>query len=115
MTRKKKDKKFQTAKDILLSNEFLDRRTKAQKYVTTEFQDYGYRLAVNLRDLEHKALYIKMAKKENRVLLERALSFTLDYHHAKNKGKIFMWKFYELKNEFGDKKKQRGNETISMF
>jgi len=33
-------------------------------YISQEFQDYGYRLALDLDDLEHKSLYIKMAKNE---------------------------------------------------
>lgn len=73
-----------------------------QKYITKEFQDYGYRLAAKLNDLEHKSLYIKLAKEENRGLLDRALSFAIDYPEARNKGKIFMWKLKELRNEFKD-------------
>ncbi|MFH1547079.1 MAG: hypothetical protein ABIC57_01180 [bacterium] len=68
------------------------------KYVTTEFQDYGYRLAIRLNDLPHKALYIKLAKNEPRALIENALSFAADYPKAKNKAKIFMWKLKELKD-----------------
>ncbi len=67
-------------------------------YITREFQDYGYRLAVELDDLAHKGLYIKMAKKENRGLLERARSFVSDAN-AKNKGALFMWKLKQLKKE----------------
>ena len=69
------------------------------KYVTTEYQDYGYRLALKLNDLDHKALYIKLAKEEPRALLEQALSFASDYPNARNKAKLFMWKLKELKDE----------------
>lgn len=69
------------------------------KYVTTEYQDYGYRLALKLNDLDHKALYIKLAKEEPRALLEQALSFAVDYPNARNKAKLFMWKLKELKDE----------------
>lgn len=65
-------------------------------YITQEFQDYGYRLAVALDDMAHKSLYIKMAKQENRGLLERALAFVAD-SQAKSKAKLFMWKLKELK------------------
>lgn len=68
------------------------------KYISQEFQDYGYRLAVKLGDLKHKSLYIKLAKNEKRPLLEQALSFAIDYPKAKNKAKIFMWKLKEIKN-----------------
>ena len=68
-------------------------------YITQEFQDFGYRLAVALDDIAHKSLYIKMAKRESRALLERALSFVHDAHNAKSKARLFMWKLRELKNE----------------
>lgn len=69
------------------------------KYITKEYQDYGYRLAVKLDDLKHKALYIKLAKETERSMLEQAFSFAVDYPKAKNKGKIFMWKLKKLKEE----------------
>jgi hypothetical protein len=69
------------------------------KYVTQEFQDFGYRLAVELDDLKHKSLYIKLAKTESRGLLEKALSFVTDATTAKSKGKLFMWKLQQLRQE----------------
>ena len=68
-------------------------------YITQEFQDYGYRLAVTLNDLKHKSLYIKMAKTVDRGILERALSFVLDADSAKSKPRLFMWKVKQLKEE----------------
>lgn len=68
-------------------------------YITQEFQDFGYRLAVELDDLKHKSLYIKMSKDVDRVLLERALSFVKDAASAKSKAKLFMWKVKQLKQE----------------
>lgn len=66
-------------------------------YITREFQDYGYRLALELNDLSHKSLYIKMAKTVDRVILEKARSFVKDADHARSKAKLFMWKVRELK------------------
>lgn len=74
-------------------------------YITQEFQDYGYRLAVELDDLKHKSLYIKLAKKEKRALLERARSFVID-SNARSKGKLFMWKLKQLKQEDLEEKKK---------
>ncbi len=86
-----------------------------QQYITHEFQDFGYRLAVKLNDLEHKSLYIKLAKEEKRALLAQALSFAIDYPKAKNKGKIFMWKLKELRKEYKkngkDKEKPKESES----
>jgi len=63
-----------------------------KKYVSREFQDYGYRLAEDLGDLEHKALYIKLAKELPRAALEEARNFVKDASGVKNPGKLFMWK-----------------------
>lgn len=68
-------------------------------YITQEFQDYGYRLAVALNDMSHKSLYIKMAKTVDRGILERALSFVTDAGSAKSKARLFMWKVKQLKEE----------------
>ncbi len=68
-------------------------------YISQEFQDFGYRLACDLNDLQHKSLYIKMAKEVDRTLLERALSFVSDAENAQSKAKLFMWKLKQLKEE----------------
>lgn len=108
----KKEKKFLTAKDILTSNEFLNARVQAAKYVTKEFQDYGYRLAVRLGDVKRAALYIKLAKTVNRDILEQALSFTIDYPKAQNKSKLFLWKMKELRSaQQVDEKLEQANKT----
>lgn len=67
------------------------------KNLSREFQVYGVYLAETLGDTAHYSLYIKLAKNENRALLEEAMNFAKDYDTAKSKGKIFMWKFGELK------------------
>jgi len=85
-------------KDILVkgfSNQLLDRK----KYVTKEFQDYGYRLALKLGDLKRVSMYIKIAKEKPRVTVEQAFSFSVDYPNAKNKGKLFLWKLKQLEEE----------------
>ncbi|MBU0578359.1 hypothetical protein KKE34_02840 [Patescibacteria group bacterium] len=69
------------------------------KYISREFQDFGYRLAVDLDDLEHKSLYIKLAKNEDREFLEAARRFVIDADHARSKGRLFMWKLKQLKQE----------------
>jgi len=75
------------------------------KYVSREFQKYGYDLAVELGDLEHKALYIKLAKETPRAILEKARYFVKDAK-ARNRGKLFMWKLGELKKV--DKERKNG-------
>ena len=64
-----------------------------------EFQAYGNRLADELNDSKHRSLYIKLAKDEDRALLESAREHILSSPKAKTKGRLFMWKLGELKRE----------------
>jgi len=89
----KKYKGMQAMKKIL-QNFDLARK----KYISKEFQDYGYRLAIELDDLKHKSLYIKLAKEESRAFLEEAKIFVKEAYGVKNKGKLFMWKLKQIKN-----------------
>ena len=68
-------------------------------FITQEFQDFGYRLAVALDDLKHKSLYMRLAKTVPRAILEKALSFVSDAQNAKSKAKLFMWKLKQLRSE----------------
>lgn len=65
----------------------------------TEHQHYGVYLADTLEDPKHYSLYIKIAKNYPRVLIDEALIFVKGYPNAKSKGKLFMWKLKQLKNE----------------
>lgn len=94
---------FKKAGDMLLEFDIFS----GAKYVTKEYQDFGYRLALQLDDLKHKSLYIKLAKEEKRFLLESALRYASDYPKVRNKARIFMWKLKELRK--ASKKKQSPN------
>ncbi|MCA9392390.1 hypothetical protein KC614_04305 [candidate division WWE3 bacterium] len=79
-----------------------DKIGNPDKNVSREFQIYGYELAEKLDDLAHKSLYIRLAKVTPRGILEKALSFVLDYPNAQSKAKLFMYKYKQLKNESGN-------------
>ncbi len=64
-----------------------------------EFQAYGNKLADDLNDSSHRSLYLKLAKNENRNLLEVARVFAVSAEKISQKGKLFMWKLAELKKE----------------
>jgi len=68
------------------------------KYISREFQKYGYDLAMELGDLKHKSLYIKLAKEIPRAILEKARYFVKDAK-ARSKARLFMWKVKELRKE----------------
>lgn len=75
---------------------------KRNKY---EFQAYGNKLAEELNDIKHRALYIRLAKTEDRNLLENAREYVLASERATTKGRLFMWKLTELKKELKKEKK----------
>lgn len=88
-------KNFSKISDIVNKYKVEDK----DKYISVEFQKYGYDLALELNDLAHKALYIKLAKSTPRILLENAKSFVRDASNARSKGRLFMWKLKELKKQ----------------
>lgn len=75
----------------LLPSKTVDRN----KYVSREWQDFGVRLAQELGDTKHTALYIKLAKTASRAHLEQAKRFVID-SNARNRGALFMWKLKQL-------------------
>ena len=89
---KRKKSNFLPLGDVLKRFEMKD-----DKYISQEFQKYGYDLAAELGDLKHKALYIKLAKENPRAFLEQARSFVKDAYNVKSKGRLYMWKLNELK------------------
>ena len=68
-----------------------------KKYISQEFQDYGYRLAVALDDLKNTSLYMKLAKETPRRWLEEAKNFVKDAYEVKSKARLFMWKLKEIR------------------
>jgi len=74
------------------------------KYISREFQKYGYELAKELGDLKLKALYIKLAKETPRGLLESARNFVKDATNVESPGKLFMWKLTQLRQELKNRK-----------
>jgi hypothetical protein len=89
-----KSKDFFSVGDILKK---FDKRE--DKYISYEFQKYGYELAKELGDLKNKSLYIKLAKETPRGLLETARNFVKDAADVKSPAKLFMWKLSQLKKE----------------
>ncbi len=108
-------KRLTSISSIFDSKDWLEKRRKKAKYISKEFQSFGLELASNLNDYKNKSLYIKIAKTEKRPFVERAYSFAIDYPKAKNKGKIFMWKLKDLKQEYNKKIKEEKDTQISLL
>jgi len=85
---------MKSIKDLIKSRDL-----KKDHRNTYEFQAYGNRLAEELNDQKHRTLYIKLAKEEDRNLLEMAREYILGSRKATTKGRLFMWKLSELKKE----------------
>lgn len=92
-------------KDPVSIGELLGSYEKPEqnKYISQEFQDFGYRMAMELSDEKHKALYMKLAKTVDRGILERALAFVKD-SGARSPARLFMWKVKQLRQEGVEKK-----------
>ena len=89
---KRRSRKFQSIGNLLAGWD-LDKK----KYITREFQDYGYRLALELGDEKNKGLYIKLAKEEKRAVLEQARTFVKDAANVRSRAKLFMWALKKLR------------------
>lgn len=74
-------------------------KSDEDKYISREFQKYGYDLAEELGDLKNKSLYIKLAKETPRGFLESARNFVKDANNVKNRAALFMWKLKQLKTQ----------------
>lgn len=69
------------------------------KYISREFQKYGYDLAKEMEDMSNISLYIKLSKDTPRGLIESARSFVSDAKNVKSKPALFMWKLTQLKKQ----------------
>lgn len=73
------------------------------RYISREFQKYAYDLALELRDEEHKGIYMRFAKTVPRHVLERARAFVKDANTA-TPARLYMWKVAQLRAELKNKK-----------
>ncbi len=86
-----------TAKSLA---EIFKLKKDTTKYVNHEFQVYGHWLALQVDAPKNQiSLFIKLAKEEDRVLLEKALEFTKSVYKPKNKVSLFLWKLKQLREE----------------
>lgn len=70
-----------------------------QRRISREFQDYAYRLAVELDDTAHTAIYMRLAKNTPRPIIEQARLFVLGANNPTSKARLFMWKLKQLRLE----------------
>jgi hypothetical protein len=96
-------KKKRTESTLLPMENLLKgyQQPEKNKYVSREFQDYGYRLACEMGEEDKKSMYIKMAKTVDRKYLEQARTFVLDAPKVRNRGRLFVWAVGKLKKGEG--------------
>lgn len=88
-------------KDLMSKYKMSDK----DKYVSREFQKYGYDLAIELGEPNKVPLYIKLAKTYPRNILEAGRSFVSDANNVKSKSRLFLWKIKKIKEENEKRKK----------
>ena len=93
-------KKFKKDKD----SQSLPSEYSRDKYVSFEFQKYGYDLAQELGESKNVSLYIKLAKETPRAMLENARNYIKDAYQVQSRAKLFMWKLQKIKEEQKSKK-----------
>jgi hypothetical protein len=72
------------------------------KYLKHEWQQFAYNLANWLDDTERISMYMKLAKEEDRMLLQKAWDFVKE-SNARSKPKLFLWKVAQLRKEREEK------------
>jgi hypothetical protein len=69
------------------------------KYVKNDFQAYGLELAKELGDWKNRALYIRLAKNMDRLILDKARYFVKDQRNIETPYKLFMWKLKDIRQK----------------
>ena len=79
------------------------------KYISKEFQDYAYRLAMDLGGQNPRqtiSMCMRLVKNKPRGLIESAHQYVRDAK-ARNKIALFLWKLKELEKESQAKKEKK--------
>lgn len=72
-------------------NDINKSTSNLNKYVSTSHQFLGIYIAKVLNDFKNLPMYIKLAKYQDKVLLDAALSYVKDYPNPKSKRNLFLW------------------------
>ena len=86
----------------------------AGKYISHEWQLFGYRLAKWMDDLDRVSMYMKLAKNEDRKLIQTAWDFVKD-SNARSKPRLFLWKLSRLRKGEEDELLKNDNNNIKKI
>lgn len=90
---------FSSLQSILSKYELEEK----QRRISREWQDYAYRLAVELEDVAHTSLYMRLCKNTKRHILEEARVFVKGAMKVRSRARLFMWKVKQLRDELEKK------------
>ncbi len=62
-----------------------------KKKLSKDYQFFGIWIAQNLGDTKNIPLFIRLAKNQDKYLLEHAVSYTKDYPNARSRTHLFLW------------------------
>lgn len=92
---------------------FVNLSTNPNRYVTKPYQFFGIYIARILDDFKNLPLYIKLAKEQDKNLLDAAISYIKDYPNPKSKRNLFLW---YIKGKLKRKKlTSSGNKKIKQL
>lgn len=80
-----------------------DFNSTKDRYISREFQKYGYDLAQELGDPKRISYYIKLSKETPRGAIETARNFVKDAYNVKSKSRLFIWKLTQIKKAKDEK------------
>lgn len=100
---------MQSAKQLLNAKFSGEESQKSKRHAAHEFQAFAYKIAADFKDIENLRIYLSVLKNCERIIVEKAYSFTID-SRSENKAKIFFWKIKQLRKEFEDYKNQSNFE-----
>jgi len=90
--------------------DIIKAKKDGSKYVNHEFQIYGHWLATQLGAEDKQiGMFIKLAKNQNRDLIQTALEFVKGAYKPKSKVNLFLWKMKKLREE----KEEKGGKVTS--
>lgn len=100
-----------------LEQRFKDLAKKRR--LTKPYQVFGIWIAQNLGDTKNIPLFIKLAKNQDKILLESAVSYVKDYPNARSRTHLFLWflkgklkKIDKSINQQIDKKKRENKKNL---
>ncbi len=103
-----------SAKQLLDKRFSNEPKGKGKRHAAHEFQAFAYKIAADFNDVENLRIYLSVLKNVDRLIVEKAYSYTID-SKSDNKAKVFFWKIKQLRKEFEDYKNSTNFEWDFVY